>query len=86
MNGDNVKERVLKAIMLFDSSVAGLKLPDNAPKETRKVVELSKMYASDARSFLEKGDIYTAFASIEYAHGLLDAIRELNGQGYGSEK
>jgi len=45
-----------------------------------KVVELSKMYASDAKSYLDKGDPYTAFSCISYAHGLLDAVIEL-GKG-----
>jgi hypothetical protein len=43
-----------------------------------KVIELSKMYASDARSYLEKGDLDTAFSCISYAHGLLDAVLQLN--------
>jgi hypothetical protein len=43
-----------------------------------KVVELSKMYASDAKSYLAKGDLDSAFSCISYAHGLLDAILKLN--------
>lgn len=35
------------------------------------------MYAQDSEAFLKKGDIYTSFASIAYAHGLLDSILKM---------
>ena len=35
------------------------------------------MYAKDSQSFLDKGDLYTSFASINYAHGLLDAVKAI---------
>ena len=38
------------------------------------------MYYRDAFSFLSKEDFYTAFASINYAHGLLDAILKIYGK------
>jgi hypothetical protein len=43
-------------------------------------VELASMYYKDTLSFLSKEDYYTAFASINYAHGLLDAILKLHGK------
>jgi hypothetical protein len=69
-DGSGIKARIEKYIRMFY---------DNRAKVTtegvgKKTVELSDMYASDAKSFLEKKDYYTAFASIEYAHGLLDAV------------
>lgn len=48
-------------------------------KNTTRVLELSKMYAKDSKSFLDKGDLYTSFSCIGYAHGLLDALREIHG-------
>lgn len=45
--------------------------------DEREVVDLAKMYAEDCKAFLLKKDYYTSFASISYAHGLLDAIRKL---------
>lgn len=38
------------------------------------------MYYKDTSSFLSKEDYYTAFASINYAHGLLDAILKIHGK------
>ncbi|OWP53293.1 hypothetical protein B2I19_05145 [Thermoplasmatales archaeon ARMAN] len=43
------------------------------------VVEMAKLYASDAQSYLDKGDILTAFSCISYAHGLMDSILSLVG-------
>jgi len=73
-----IKERIEKDIQKFYLSIGRLEgISDD--KNTLKVVELSKMYASDAKSFLDKGDLYTAFSCISYAHGLLDAVLKLNG-------
>ena len=41
------------------------------------VLELARDYASDAKSYLGKEDFYTAFSCISYAHGLIDALKEL---------
>ncbi len=73
---ENTVARITKDIEMFDTNSKELSFSD---KGARKVFELSKMYASDARSWLAKGDLYTAFSSISYAHGLLDALRELYG-------
>ena len=36
-------------------------------------LDMAKRYFSDAKHFKEKGDIVTAFAALNYAHGWLDA-------------
>ena len=42
--------------------------------ETRKdFLDMIERYISDAEHFREKGDIVTAFAALNYAHGWLDA-------------
>lgn len=73
-----IEARVRKNIAIFNENIKkaeAIKLTENE----EKVVELAKMYASDTGSFVEKGDYVTAFSSIEYAHGLLDAILKING-------
>lgn len=74
-----IRERILKDIRTFDENIAKL---DRKRLDGRqlKVVELSEMYARDARSWLEKGDYYTSFSSVAYAHGLLDAILKINSK------
>ncbi|MGA3020486.1 MAG: DUF357 domain-containing protein [Candidatus Micrarchaeales archaeon] len=72
-----IEERIMLDIGKFDESISRLKSKKIAEKE-RSVVELAEMYAKDAEAWLKKKDFYTAFASISYAHGLLDAIIKLN--------
>lgn len=72
------KERIEKDIRKFYLNIGRMEGLTN-DKNTLKVVELSKMYASDAKSFLEKDDLYTSFSCISYAHGLLDAVLKING-------
>ena len=73
-SGDgNTNDRIAKDIVQFHESVKTVKItPSN-----RRVIELAGMYASDAKSYLDKGDLYTAFSCISYAHGLIDALKEL---------
>lgn len=71
---ESIRKRIEKDIDLFYRNVEPVKSDD---KSIARVLDLSKMYAKDSASFLQKGDFYTAFASINYAHGLLDAIREI---------
>lgn len=71
---DPTVKRIEKDIRMFDENVAAVS-PDGELQE--RVVELSRMYAKDAKSYLDKGDLFTAFSCISYAHGLIDAIREI---------
>ena len=73
-----IEERVRKNIAIFrqnEKRAEGLEL---GPDE-KEIVELAKMYASDTEAWIKKEDYVTAFSSIEYAHGLLDAILKING-------
>ena len=72
----SVIKRIEKDIEFFYESIARLNGIEN--KKMLKIIELSKMYTSDAKSYLEKGDLYTSFSCISYAHGLLDAIHIMN--------
>ena len=73
-----LKIRIEKDITKFYDSMS--KISSIKDERELKVIELSKMYASDAKSFLDKGDLDTAFSCISYAHGLMDAILKLNGR------
>lgn len=67
-------KRIEKDINMFYDNVKNVDSKPQLSKQMADVVELSKMYASDAKSYLKKGDFYTSFSCISYAHGLLDAI------------
>ncbi|KSW12682.1 cytidyltransferase [Pyrodictium occultum] len=44
---------------------------------TARLLELARMYVSDARYYLQRGDVFTALADVAYAEGLVDALRWL---------
>ncbi|MEM0149636.1 MAG: DUF357 domain-containing protein [Candidatus Micrarchaeaceae archaeon] len=76
-----IKDRIQKDIEMFEDSVKEVKeISSAAGKRVLKVIELSKMYASDSKSYLDKGDLYTSFSCISYAHGLLDAVKDIYGK------
>ena len=69
----DISERIEKDITMFKDSAEKLAALKLSVKE-KEILELAISYSKDAKSWLEKGDLYTAFASISYAHGLLDAL------------
>ena len=70
---EDARARIERDIRAFDENVKSVEAhPENA-----HVVELARMYASDAKSYLNQNRLYTAFSCISYAHGLIDALREL---------
>ncbi len=42
-------------------------------KAAQDFLDMAKRYFEDAKHFRDKGDIVTAFAALNYAHGWLDA-------------
>ena len=73
-----IEERIEIDIEKFNASVAKLGSAELEAKQ-KEIVELSKMYASDSKAWLKKGDLYTSFSSIAYAHGLMDSILKQKG-------
>ncbi|MGB9732957.1 MAG: DUF357 domain-containing protein [Candidatus Micrarchaeia archaeon] len=76
----DIEERIIQDIRKFDDSVRKFNLEKAKrikDEDFIKILELAKMYASDSNVWLKKHDYYTAFASISYAHGLLDALLKL---------
>ncbi len=69
-----IEERINKDISLFIENCKKVK--------DGKVVDMAKRYYEDAKFYLEKKDYFTAFGCINYAHGLIDALRfkEENGK------
>ena len=72
---EEIEKRIKKDIEMFNKNIE--KINENKSElnpALKKIVSLSKMYASDANSYFEKKDFYTSFSCISYAHGLLDAV------------
>lgn len=76
---EEIEERIAKDIRKFGENVKILDEHKLGPKEI-EIVRLAKDYCDDAGSWLGKKDYYTAFASISYAHGLLDTLLKLNSE------
>lgn len=68
-----ISARIRKDIDMFQESIEKMKSVELASKE-KAVYDLAIDYRNDAEAWLKKGDFYTAFASISYAHGLMDAL------------
>ena len=66
------KERIESDICQFYENVKEVK----ETKETGDVLDLARRYCQDTEYFLKKKDYVTAFGCINYAHGLIDAIRK----------
>ena len=67
------KIRIEKDIVMFEDNIS--QINDKKLTEAQeKTVELAKQYYEDTKYYLDKGDFFTAFGCINYAHGLLDAI------------
>lgn len=71
----NEEKRIKEDIVLFHKSVKGIK-PGDKPVE--EIVKLSRNYCEDAEFYLKKKDYVTAFGCINYAHGLLDAVKKMS--------
>jgi len=63
------------ALALFEESMVELDSSLLASDE-EEAVDLAKRYYEDTKYYLEKGDYFTAFGCINYAHGLIDGIKK----------
>ncbi len=88
MRDKDKAERIKKDIALFEESMVELDslslqtlVDQNASqyKDEKEVVDLAKRYYEDTKYYLEKGDYFTAFGCINYAHGLLDGVKKIKG-------
>ncbi|MCX6776907.1 MAG: DUF357 domain-containing protein [Candidatus Micrarchaeota archaeon] len=67
------RKRIQEDIVQFYESVKDV-------KDAAGIVELATRYCKDAEFYLKKNDYVTAFGCINYAHGLIDAVKKL-GEG-----
>lgn len=63
----DVTDRALKKVKIVDSDKTVGK------RAAEDFLDMAQRYFNDAKHFKEKGDIVTAFAALNYAHGWLDA-------------
>jgi hypothetical protein len=63
----DVTSRALKKVKIAEAQ------PIDWEAKAKDFLDMAQRYFSDAKHFEEKGDIVTAFAALNYAHGWLDA-------------
>jgi hypothetical protein len=68
-------KRIREDIALFHENVKEIKLGNKA---VEGIVKLATNYCEDAEFYLKKKDYVTAFGCINYAHGLLDAVKKMS--------
>ena len=70
-------EKLAKYFDVTDRAIKKVKIAQekkiNWQEKADDFLDMAKRYFSDAQHFKEKGDIVTAFAALNYAHGWLDA-------------
>ena len=76
MNESGVR-RTKNDIVMFEKNLRKLLSASSSElkAEQKTIIELATRYCEDAHFYLERGDVLTAFGCINYAHGLLDAVR-----------
>ncbi len=68
---DRVEAYILNVELVLEQ------LKDKVDEPYKRLLVLAKLYISDSKYYLERGDIITALACVAYAEGLLDALRHL---------
>ena len=63
----DVTSRALKKVKIVKDVKIDVK------KSAEDFLDMAKRYFEDAKHFRDKGDVVTAFAALNYAHGWLDA-------------
>ncbi|MCD6512638.1 MAG: DUF357 domain-containing protein [Thermoplasmata archaeon] len=62
-----IEERIKKDLELFEKYIEEI--------DDEMIKDMATRYYEDAKYYLAKNDFFTAFGCINYAHGLIDALR-----------
>ena len=77
MSSEITPEKLKKYFDMTSMALKKVKIAEAQPidweAKAKDFLDMAQRYFSDAKHFEEKGDIVTAFAALNYAHGWLDA-------------
>lgn len=76
MQGIITEEKLEKYFSVTKEAIDKIKergIDEERKKEAEDFLDMATRYYQDAIHFKEKGDVVTAFAALNYAHGWLDA-------------
>lgn len=75
-----MRGRVESDLRQFEESIREVEgLKRRLSPQVRDNLQRARNYCSDSKYFLGKGDLPTAWGTINYAHGILDAVRKQLG-------
>ena len=69
-------DRVKAYILNVEKALNQIRV-EELDEKSRRIVELTRSYLSDAKYYLEKNDWFTALACIAYAEGLIDSLNHM---------
>ena len=69
----NQQTRIEKDITMFEENITHIKKNQSSLLSDPRA-NMAIDYYNDAKFYLEKNDLFTAFGCINYGHGLLDAL------------
>lgn len=72
MENKITKEKIEKYLKITEQAFKKIKV-NKKSKAADEVLDMARRYYDDAKYYNEKGDLVTAFAAVNYAHGWLDA-------------
>ena len=77
MSSEITPEKLKKYFDITSRALKKVKIAKATPidweAKAKDFLDMAQRYFSDAKHFEKKGDIVTAFAALNYAHGWLDA-------------
>ncbi len=77
MNSEVTQEKLKKYFDVTDKALKKVKFAKQKDidwdAKAKDCFDIAQRYFSDAKHFRDKGEIVTAFAALNYAHGWLDA-------------
>ncbi len=75
MSNQVTPERIKKYFSITKEALSAAEKAVNKERlsEAEDFLDMAQRYYEDAKHFEKKGDIVTAFAALNYAHGWLDA-------------
>lgn len=71
MNNNVLLSDVEKILKKLETALMSVE-PAGGSEKGAEVMDMAARYVSDAKHYIERGDLRTAFGAVEYAHGLLD--------------
>jgi uncharacterized protein len=70
-------EKIEKYLNITKTALSRIKIAKDLSKENQKYadefLDMASRYHKDGMHYKEKGDVVTAFAAVNYAHGWIDA-------------